>query len=233
MAHVGGLEPKPLSADIPFEEADMPRSAQQIEELANAASHGLACLLALAAWPTLMANAQRSPHTLHEAGVSVFVLTMLLMYLVSTLYHAAPDGSAKLRLRRLDHAAIFLFIAGSCTPFAIGHAESATHLPQLGVVWAAAMVGVLLKLADRLRQPVGSTMLYLGFGWLAAAAALPASGSLNSMAWTMLIGGGVAYTVGSIFFLLGRHMRYGHLVWHLLVVTGSICHLQALLHNTA
>jgi hemolysin III len=213
------------------EEAAMPRRIEQTEEFANAASHGLGCLLAIAAWPTMTATATTSHQLLQQAGLRVFTLTMLLMFLSSALFHAAPDGEAKRRLRRLDHAAIFLFIAGSSTPFALGHAEQPGQLPLLGLVWAVALTGTVLKLADRLRQPVASTLLYLCFGWLAAAAVMPFMDSFSPQSLWLLVAGGLAYSIGCGFYLAGRYLRYGHLVWHLMVIVGSTCHLQALIRS--
>lgn len=207
----------------------MPRSAEQTEELANAASHGLSGLLALVAWPALAAPAVDGQPVLHQAGVSVFGLTMLLMFVASTLYHAAPAGPARHRLRRLDHAAIYLFIAGSCTPFALGAPDDGGQWLVLAGVWALALAGMAAKLTDRLRQPLASTLLYLGFGWLAGAAALPALSQLSGRSLAFLVAGGLAYSVGCGFFLLGRRMRYGHLVWHLFVMAGCSFHLLALL----
>lgn len=207
----------------------MPRSAEQTEELANSASHGLGCLLALAAWPVLAAPTTSAPAALRQAGATVFIMTMLAMFAASALYHAAPPGPARQQLRRFDHAAIFLFIAGSCTPFAIGNADRTDQWPLLAAVWALAVAGMLLKLADRLRRPTASTLLYLAFGWLAAAAVWPTVGDMGPASRILLVAGGVAYTVGSGVFLLGRRLRYGHLAWHLLVVTGSASHLAAML----
>lgn len=251
----------------------MPRSAEQTEELANAATHGLGCLLALAAWPAL-AGAPATPHPaalssshgLTQLGSTVFVLTMLLMFLVSAAYHAAPVGATRQRLRRLDHAVIFIFIAGSCTPFVIGPGAialgasgadagwpdaigfgaispdvggparawpvavgwPATPWLTLGAVWLVAVTGMLLKLTNRLRRPLLSTGLYLAFGWLAAAAAWPALGQLNSAALGLVVGGGLAYSLGSAFYLLGHRMRWAHLVWHVFVLLGCACHFLAL-----
>ena len=225
----------------------MPRSAEQTEELANAASHGLACLLVLAAWPVLAAAADSGRPGLNSAGSSVFLVTMLLMFVVSALYHAAPVGSVKQRLRQWDHAAIFLFIAGSCTGFAVGPGVQAGQAGQAGLaeldgqagqtglllaaVWVVALAGMALKLADRLRQPMLSTLLYLAFGWLAAGAALPMLVQLSPTALALLVGGGVAYSLGCWFYLVGHRVRWGHLVWHMLVICGSTCHLLALLQS--
>ena len=211
----------------------MPHRAAPSEELANAASHGLGCLIALAAWPLLAAAAPGLQQPLSQAGARIFALTMLLMFASSALYHALPDGALRQRLRRLDHAAIFLFIAGSSTPFAIGHAEQPGQLTLVALIWAFAIAGTLLKLTDRLSQPLASTLLYLAFGWLAAAAVLPVLGQFSTASLHWLLAGGLAYSVGCGFYLADRRLRYGHLVWHLLVIVGSTCHLLALLRSAA
>ncbi len=231
------------------------RINDRIEEWANAASHGLAFCLALAAWPALAAAPEGGRPGPHPLGAQVFILTMLLMFVVSALYHAAPAGRLRLHMRRLDHAMIFLTIAGSCTAFGLGQmgggmgggmeagiwagtgggmgggAKASTFaLPwwSIAAVWAVACVGMALKVAGRLRQTLPSTLLYLAFGWLAAAAALPALRQLNATAWALLLAGGLAYSVGSWFYLLGHRVRWCHLVWHLLVIAGAGCHLLAL-----
>jgi len=204
--------------------------AERTEEFANAFSHGLGALLALAAWPVLAGPPdQPAAASLQQAGSTVFAITMLMMFVISAAYHAAPVGPGRRRLQRLDHATIYLFIAGSCTPFALAGAEHAETWPLLAAVWALALAGMLAKLADRLRRPFLSTLLYLGFGWLAAAAALPAMPQMPERSLGLLLAGGLAYSVGAGFYLLGRRMPYGHLVWHLLVMVGCGCHLLAVM----
>ena len=208
----------------------MPTKEERIEEIWNALSHGLGGLLALMAWPAL-AGPLTQPQTggLQQAGSAVFAITMVLMFVVSSAYHASPVGPGRRRLQRLDHAAIYLFIAGSCTPFALGNADDPQTWPLLGAVWLLALTGMLLKLSDRLRRPLMSTLLYLAFGWLAAAAAAPAMAQMPQHSFVLMVAGGLAYTVGAAFYLLGRHVRYGHLVWHVLVMVGCACHLMAVL----
>ena len=205
----------------------MPRSAEQKEELANALSHGVGGLLGLAAWPALAATADRPMAGPVQIGSAVFALTMLLMFVASTVYHAAPAGPTRIRLQRLDHAAIFLFIAGSCTPFAIGNGSHPETWPMMAAVWLIALVGIGMKLGRRLRSPLSSTALYLAFGWLAGAAALPMLDQLPPVSATLLVAGGLAYTLGSGFYLMGRRVRYAHLAWHVMVLVGAGCHLLA------
>lgn len=206
----------------------MARAPGMREELANTASHVVGALLALAALPVLAAeNAARSSD--RHLGVWVFGATMLLVYAASSMYHATPAGHPnKGVLKRLDHASIYLFMAGTFTPFAIGHAFGA---PLLALVWLVAAAGVALKLAGCLRNRALSTGLYLAFGWLVIAAAQPLLGSLGRDGVLWLLAGGIAYTAGVLFFLLDQRLRFGHLVWHVFVLVGSACHFVAVLKH--
>ena len=193
------------------------------EELANTASHGAGVLLALLAMPVLAAeHALRDP--LQHLGVWVFGASMLLLYGVSSAYHAAPVGRTKAWLRRMDHAAIYIFMAGSFTPFALGTSQGRSLLV---VVWAVALIGVALKLTHRLRNTVLSTLMYLAFGWLVLWAAQPLLGSVSNDGVLWLWVGGLTYTAGTAFFLLEGRLRFSHLVWHLFVLAGSGCHVVA------
>jgi hemolysin III len=199
------------------------------EELANTASHGIGVVLALIALPVLAADDSAHAGSRH-LGVWVFAATMLLMYAASSACHAAPEGHAKDLLKRLDHAAIFVFMAGTFTPFALGHALGA---PLLGLVWALAAAGVALKLAGFLEDRALSTGLYLAFGWLVIVAAQPLLATLGRDGVLWLLAGGIAYTAGVLFFVLDQRLRFGHLVWHMFVLAGSGCHFVAVLKHAA
>ena len=205
----------------------MPMAPEQREERANTASHAFGMLLALVALPVLAADDAAHVGARHLC-VWVFVATMLLVYAMSSAYHAAPAGPAKGMLKRLDHAAIYLFMAGTFTPFALGHAFGA---PLLGLVWAVAAAGMALKLAGYLRQRTLSTALYLAFGWLVIAAAQPLLASLGREGLQWLLAGGIAYCAGTLFFMFDQRLRFGHLVWHLFVLAGSGCHFVAVLKH--
>jgi hemolysin III len=199
------------------------------EEIANAVSHGLGFLLAVASLPILVWMAARHGAAADVVGASVFAATMILLYLVSAVYHAVPHGRAKQWLCRLDHAAIYLFIAGTYTPFTLGVMRGPWGWSLFGVVWALAVFGVAVKLLNRLRHPLVSTALYVAMGWVVLAAApwmierLPAAG----LAW--LVGGGACYTLGAFVFLFDNKVRYAHFVFHLFVLAGSACHFFAAL----
>jgi len=199
------------------------------EEVANAVSHGVGCLLAIAALPVLVYCAMRDGTAINVAAAAVFAATMILLYLVSTLYHALPEGRAKAWLNRFDHAAIYLFIAGSYTPFALGVLAGAWGWTLFGVIWALAAVGVAAKLLDRLRHPLWSTGLYVVMGWLALGAAGPLFSHMSAAGVAWLVVGGLAYTAGAVVFLFDNRVRYLHFVWHLFVLAGSTCHFFAAL----
>jgi hemolysin III len=208
------------------------RAQTRPEEVANAISHGIGFLLAAAALPVLIRSALHRGHTLDVVGAAVFGTTMVMLYFVSTLYHAIPASPWKERLGRFDHATIYLFIAGSYMPFVFGLLRGAWGWALFGVVWAVAFVGVVAKLRDRLTHPLWSTALYVAMGWvvLVAAAPLVARMSFAGLAW--LVAGGLFYTAGSLVYLFDSRLRYAHLVWHLFVMAGSGCHFCAALWHS-
>lgn len=203
------------------------------EEIANALSHGLGCLLAAASLPVLLAGGWLPARPGSVLGAAVFASTMMLCFLASTVYHALPPGRAKHWLCRADHAAIFLFIAGSFTPFALRNLDTDAGLAGFCLVWALALTGIACKAGGRLRCPLRSTLLYVALGWVAAAAALPTLAVLSAPQIALIAGGGAAYMVGAVFFLVDRRLRYSHLVWHLFVLAGSGCHFTAAVQHLA
>ena len=219
-----------MSADTVVED----REQTGAEELANALSHGFGLLLAVAALPVLVQGAVQRGRAADVVAASLFGSTMVVLYLVSTLYHAMPRGQAKLWLNRLDHASIYLFIAGSYMPFVLGVLRGAWGWALFGVVWAAATLGVAAKLLDRLKHPLWSTGLYVAMGWVAVVAAVPLAQRMSATGLAWLVAGGVSYTIGAVVFLFDAKRRFVHFVWHMFVVAGSACHFfAALWHATA
>lgn len=203
------------------------------EEIANSVSHGVALLAAIAAMPLLIIQASHLG-TAHVVGASVFATTMVLLYLTSTLYHALPAGRAKTFFLKLDHCAIYVFIAGSYTPFALGTLGGSTWGWTLfALVWSFAVMGVTLKAFDRLRHPWLSSGLYLAMGWLVLMATVPLAERVPQLCVELLVAGGVVYTVGIVFFMLDHRFRYAHAIWHSFVVAGSSFHFLAVLSYAA
>ena len=202
------------------------------EEIANAVSHGVGCLAALAATPFLVLAAARRGGAGAIVGASVFAGTVVVLYLASTLYHALPRNRAKRVLRVIDHSAIFLLIAGTYTPFTLGVLRGAWGWTLFGLVWALAGLGVALKSVRGIRNPRLSTALYVGMGWLALIAIRPLWFHLPPAGWLWLIAGGFAYTSGIAFYAAER-LRYAHFVWHVFVLMGTVCHFFAVLWYAA
>lgn len=199
------------------------------EEIANAISHGIGCLLAIASLPILVHHAAVRGSTANVIAASLFAGTAIVLYLVSTLYHALPAGAAKRWFNRLDHASIYLFIAGSYMPFVLGVLRGAWGWTLFGIVWAAAGLGIAAKLFDRLKHPLWSTGLYVAMGWVALIAAQPLVERMAPAGIAWLVAGGLSYTVGAVLFLLDSKLRYAHFAWHLFVIGGSTCHFFAAL----
>ncbi|OGU03428.1 MAG: hemolysin D [Gemmatimonadetes bacterium RBG_16_66_8] len=198
------------------------------EEIANSISHGVGLLAALVATPILVLAAAADGGTASVVGASVFAGSMLLLYAASTLYHALPRNRAKRVFRTLDHGAIFILIAGTYTPFTLGVLRGAWGWSLFGIVWGFALTGVVLKAAGALRYPVLSTSLYLVMGWLAIVAVRPLWLHIPPAGLLLLLGGGLAYTVGVAFYAAHR-VRYSHFVWHMCVLAGTSCHFLAVL----
>ena len=199
------------------------------EEIANSVVHGVALLAAIAAVPFLVAPA-RPLRATELVGHSVFAATLVLLYLISTVFHALPNGRAKRIFLKLDHCAIYVFIAGSYTPFALGALNGPWGWTLFGLIWSLAAFGVAMKAFNRLSHPVLSVGLYLVMGWLVLIAAVPLAKHVPWPGVQLLVAGGLAYTVGIVFFALGSRFRYAHAVWHAFVVAGSVCHVFAVLN---
>lgn len=201
------------------------------EELANSITHGAGALLvivaAIVAWPFTPPPANGSPH-IALAGVVVYLITAIALYAISALYHGLPNGRAKGLLMKLDYCAIYFFIAGTYTPFALGVLAGHGGGPLLIVIWTLAVLGVLLQLGGKLAHPLLSTGLYLAMGWTVLAVAKPLIALMPMAGLLWLLIGGLCYTGGVAFFLLDSRLKFAHSVWHLFVLAGSACHFVAI-----
>jgi hemolysin III len=202
------------------------------EEIANSVSHGIGFVTALVATPFLLIAAARRGGSLAFVGASIFAATVLVLYLASTIYHALPHNKAKRLFRILDHGAIFLLIAGTYTPFTFGVLRGSWGWTLFGLVWGLAVLGVTLKSVSGICYPRLSTTLYVGMGWLGLIAIWPLWLHVPVEGWLWLIAGGLAYTAGVAFYAAER-LRYSHLIWHLFVLVGTVCHFFAVLWYAA
>ena len=214
---------------IPADEATRTGSdgpVQRREELANAATHAAGVVASAVTLPVLIVLAARAGDVWKIVGASVFGVTLVLLYLASTLYHASRDPRARLRLRILDHCAIYLLIAGTYTPFALGALRGGWGWSLLGIVWGLAVGGIVFKLFFTGRFRLTSTIVYVAMGWLGVVAAGPLIAQLSPAALAWLVAGGIAYTAGTPFYHAAR-FRYAHTIWHSFVLVGSVCHAIA------
>lgn len=199
------------------------------EEIANSVSHGAGLIAALIGTLFLISQAASHGDAGFIVGASVFATSMILLYLASTLYHALPQGKAKRCFRVIEHSAIFLLIAGTFTPFGLGLLRGAVGWTLLAVMWGLAAAGIALKAFARQLRPVLSVGLYVVMGWLVVVAANPLLTLMPTAGLFWLVTGGMAYSVGVVFFATDTRLRYGHLIWHLFVVAGTTCHYFAVL----
>ena len=198
------------------------------EEIAHAITHGVGLLLSIAALVTLVVFASSRGDAWHIVSVSIYGATLVLLYTASTFYHALTRPRAKSVFRILDHAAIYLLIAGTYTPFALVNLRGGWGWTLFGVVWGLAALGVVLETTAKQRFRMLSIILYLGLGWIAAIAVKPLLHSVESRGIVLLVAGGLAYT-GGVGFYGWRRLRYHHAVWHMFVLVGSLFHFFAVL----
>ena len=212
---------------------DEQRSQTRAEEVANSLSHVIGLTVALAAGGLLIVTAIRTGQTGFIVGASIYVATLVSLYLASTLYHGLPAGRMKSILLICDHAAIYVFIAGSYTPFALGVLRGPWGLALFITVWGLALAGVAFKVTfGAARYARLSTAVYVGMGWVLLLAVVPVWHLIPLAGLLWLLAGGIAYTAGVAFFRAER-LPYAHLVWHLFVMAGTACHYIAVLRYAA
>jgi hemolysin III len=195
--------------------------------LANAITHGVGAALAIAgAVYLIVVSTHGSARTV--IGCTVFSVTLVLVYICSTLYHSLVRTRARHVFRVLDHAAIYLLIAGTYTPFTLIALKGWVGWTLFGIEWGLAVVGIVFKSVAIGRFEVLSAVVYLLQGWLAIVAVRPLAGAIGAHGMAWLMAGGLAYTAGVVFFALDR-IRYFHAAWHIFVLAGSVAHFFAIL----
>jgi len=202
------------------------------EERANAASHGAGAALSVAGLVGLILTSADTGDPWRITSTAIFGTTMILLYTASTLYHSLRRPGVKAALRKFDHAAIFLLIAGTYTPFVLVTLRGPWGWSLFGVVWGLAVVGVTLKFWFTGRFKLASTLIYLGMGWLVLIALQPLVAALPRGGLFWLMGGGLCYTAGTIFYVWKR-LPFQHAIWHGWVLAGSACHWVAVYRYVA
>ncbi len=191
------------------------------EEIANAVTHGVAALLSIAGLAVLVAFAvlySGSPKVV--AAVSIFGASMVFLYTASTLYHSIPNPRAKKVLQYLDHSMIYVLIAGSYTPFCLITLQGYTGIALLCAVWLIAIAGISLQAVLLNKADWINCLLYLSMGWLAVFVIDPLVSTLDSTGLALLVAGGLAYTVGVVFYIFER-IPFSHAIWHTFVFAGT------------
>ncbi len=198
------------------------------EEIAHSITHGVGLLLGIAAQVLLIVFAVRFATPIAVVAASIYGSTLVMLYGVSTLYHALPRGRAKRVFEVLDHSAIFLLIAGTYTPYMLVKMPTGWGWSIFGVVWGVAAVGIVLEAVFQGRGRKVQLALYLIMGWMIVVAIEPLLGSLPTGGLVLLGAGGAFYTLGVIFYQW-HSLKYHHAVWHLFVLAGSACHVFSVL----
>jgi hemolysin III len=197
------------------------------EEIANSVTHGVGALLAAGGVVVLIVLAAARGTAWHVVGCAVFGASLLTLYLASTLYHAIPAPRARRVLRAVDHAGILFLIAGTYTPFTLVTLRGPWGWTLFGIVWGLAVLGMALQLLAPRRRALAVT-LYLVMGWTVVVALRPLTARLAENGFLLLAAGGMAYTLGVVFYAW-RRLPYHHALWHGFVILGSTAHFFAVL----
>ena len=198
------------------------------EELANSITHGVGVVLAIAGLAVLTSFASVFGTVWHIVACSIYGATQILLYTASTLYHSIPLPRAKGVLRLCDHAAIFLLIAGTYTPFTLVSLRGPWGWSLFGLVWGLALTGMALQSILIRYKALVTAIPYVAMGWVAIVAIKPLLESVAPGGLVLLVAGGLAYTLGSVFYVW-RRLPYHHAIWHLFVLMGSTLHFFAIL----
>jgi hemolysin III len=198
------------------------------EEIANAITHGIGTILSIVGLTLLVVFSVQFGNVWHVVSFTVYGTTMLLLYTSSTLVHSFPHGRVKDLFEIFDHSSIYLFIAGTYTPFLFVIIQGTVGWTLFGVVWGLAVAGIVFKIFFVKRFVLVSTLLYIAMGWLIVLAWDPLASSLAGPGLNLLVVGGVLYTIGSIFYVW-RGFPYHHAIWHIFVLGGTITHYLAIL----
>lgn len=196
------------------------------EEVANAVTHGIGALLSVAALVLLIVYSSLAGSPLYIVSFTIYGTSMLLLYVCSTLVHSFPEGKTKDLFEIFDHSSIYLFIAGSYTPLVFHIVQGTLGWTLFGIVWGIAVIGVTMKAFFVKRFLFTSTIFYILMGWVIVIAWKPLVANLSGPGLTLLVTGGILYTVGTIFYVW-RGFTYHHAIWHLFVLGGSVLHFFA------
>jgi len=198
------------------------------EHLANAITHGVGFGLSIACLVLLVVFASLRGGTWEVVSCSVYGATLVILYLASTLYHSIHRPQVRRVLHIIDHAAIYLLIAGTYTPYLLVPLRGALGWSLFGMIWGLAVVGIVFQALFISRYKIFSTLTYLAMGWMVIATIVPLLKALPVSGIIWLAVGGLFYTLGTVFYIWQR-LKFAHAIWHLFVLCGSICHFFGIL----
>ncbi|MFC0045920.1 PAQR family membrane homeostasis protein TrhA [Metabacillus iocasae] len=198
------------------------------EEIANAITHGIGVVLSIVGLTLLIVFASLDGTPWHVVSFTIYGITMVLLYVSSTLVHSFPEGKVKDLFEIFDHSSIYLFIAGTYTPFLFVVVKGTIGWTLFGIVWGIAIAGVIFKAFFVKKFLFLSTVLYVFMGWMIVFAWGPLTENLAKAGIVLLVVGGVLYTIGAIFYVW-RGFRFHHMIWHLFVLGGTVVHFLAIL----
>jgi len=193
------------------------------EERLNIASHAAGFVLSLAALAMLVVHAVRDGNALQLASFTIFGLSLVLMYAISTIYHSSTTAERRRRLRICDHVSIYVLIAGTYTPFALVTIQGSAGWLLFATSWILALAGTVLKFFHTGRYRVLSTLMYVGMGWLILFYLKPLTENLVAAGLLWLVAGGVAYSIGALLYSC-KWLPFNHASFHICVLLGSACH---------
>lgn len=198
------------------------------EEIANAVTHGIGVLMAIAGLVLLIVFSSIYGNSWYVVSLTIYGSALVILYTMSTIYHSLPRGKAKDIFEILDHSSIYLLIAGTYTPFELITLRGTIGWIFFGITWGMAIVGILFKIFFVKKFVILSTLIYIAMGWMIVFAIKPLFYALPLNGMIFLATGGVLYTAGTVFYIK-RKMKYHHAVWHLFVLGGSAMHFFAIL----
>jgi hemolysin III len=200
------------------------------EEIFNSITHGIGALLSIAAIVILIVFAVKKGNAWHVVSFSIYGASLFLLYLSSTLYHSFTKEKIKNLFARFDHSAIFLLIAGTYTPFVLTALRGPLGWTLFGIIWGLAIAGIVIRSIYLTRFRKLMVGIYVAMGWMFLIAIVPMVQNLPSSSIVFLFVGGGCYSLGVIFYAW-RNLKYGHGIWHLFVLAGSITHFFSVLYS--
>lgn len=201
-----------------------------LEEIAHSVSHGIGVILGIVGLVVMLWLSFEYGDVWHVVSVSIYGFSVILLYSASTLYHALTNVKAKRFFQLMDHAAIFVLIAGTYTPFLLVNLRGPWGWTLFVIIWSIAIGGVMLEIMKKERIKWLSLSLYLGLGWMALVAMKPMLELVNTTGLLLLLAGGLLYSFGVIFYVR-KQMVFHHAIWHLFVLAASVAHFFAVIYG--